>query len=154
METRLSTKTAIIPTARMWPSLSLPGGFRKRPRVDAGPSRTDKPQMLRRVAFLGLLSFTAGATAHADEGMWTFDNFPKAKVQSQHGFKVTDEWLHHVMRSAVRLSGCSAAFVSPHGLVATNHHCVVSCLQQLSTPQRDLVAAGYLAKTAADEARC
>jgi len=110
--------------------------------------------MLRRVAILGLVSLTFGAAARADEGMWTFDNFPKAKVQSQYGFKVTDEWLHHVMRSAVRLSGCSAAFVSPHGLVATNHHCVVSCLQQLSTPQKDLVAAGFLARTAAEEAKC
>jgi hypothetical protein len=86
--------------------------------------------------------------------MWTFDNFPKAKVQAQYGFKVTDEWLHHVMRSAVRLAGCSASFVSPQGLVATNHHCVVSCLQQLSTPQRDLVGPGFHAKTAAEEARC
>src|SRR4051795_13701660 len=98
--------------------------------------------MLRRAAFLGLFSFTIGAAARADEGMWTFDNFPKAKVQSQYGFKVPDEWLDHAMRSADRLSDCSASFVSPHGLVATNHHCVVSCLEQLSTPQRDLVATG------------
>ncbi|HXU83618.1 MAG TPA: S46 family peptidase, partial [Polyangia bacterium] len=113
--------------------------------------------MLRRFALVGLLSFVTlalGVPAGADEGMWTFDNFPKAKVQSSYGFKVTDDWLHHVMRSAVRLSGCSSSFVSPQGLVATNHHCVVSCLQQLSTPQRDLVATGFLAKTAAEEAKC
>src|SRR6185295_11008479 len=110
--------------------------------------------MRHRIALVMALSLSLGAAARADEGMWTFDNFPKAKVQQQYGFKVTDEWLHHVMRAAVRLSWCSAAFVSPHGLVATNHHCVVSCLQQLSTPQRDLVASGFLAKTAAEEAKC
>ena len=111
--------------------------------------------MLRRVAILGLLTVAAGSRpAGADEGMWTFDNFPRAKVQSAYGFKVTDEWLHHVMRAAVRLSGCSSSFVSPQGLVATNHHCLVSCLQQLSTPQRDLVASGFLARTAAEEAKC
>jgi hypothetical protein len=110
--------------------------------------------MLRRVALVCSISLGFATAASADEGMWTFDNFPKAKVQSQYGFKVTDEWLHHVMRAAVRLSGCSAAFVSPQGLIATNHHCVVSCLQQISTAQRDLVASGFLARTAAEEARC
>jgi hypothetical protein len=113
--------------------------------------------MLRPVALVLSLSLGLGAAsglARADEGMWTFDNFPKAKVEAQYKFKVTDEWLHHVMRAAVRLSGCSASFVSPHGLVATNHHCVVSCLQQISTPQRDLVAAGFGTRTAADEVRC
>lgn len=115
--------------------------------------------MIRRVALLGLFSTLAVAVgppgaARADEGMWTFDNFPKAKVEKQYGFKVTDQWLHHVMRSAVRLSGCSASFVSSQGLVATNHHCVVSCLQQLSTPQRDLVGPGFHAKSAAEETRC
>jgi hypothetical protein len=111
--------------------------------------------MLRWVALLGFVSvLSAGSSAQADEGMWTFDNFPKAKLEKQHGWKVTDQWLQHVMRSAVRLAGCSASFVSPQGLVATNHHCVVSCLQQLSTKQRDLVAPGYYARTAADELRC
>jgi hypothetical protein len=110
--------------------------------------------MLRRVALLCSLSLGFGAAASADEGMWTFDNFPKAKVSAQYGFRITDDWLHHVMRSAVRLSGCSASFVSSRGLVATNHHCMVSCLQQLSTPQRDLVAAGFAAQAATDEARC
>jgi hypothetical protein len=113
--------------------------------------------MLRALALVLSLSLGLGAAsglARADEGMWTFDNFPKAKVEAQYKFKVTDEWLHHVMRAAVRLSGCSASFVSPHGLVATNHHCVVSCLQQISTPQRDLVAAGFGTRTAADEVRC
>jgi hypothetical protein len=110
--------------------------------------------MLRRVAFASFLALGLVSTARADEGMWTFDNFPKAKVEEQYGFKVTDDWLKHVMRSAVRLSGCSSSFVSPQGLIATNHHCVAGCVQQLSTPQRDLLAPGYTARTAADELKC
>jgi hypothetical protein len=110
--------------------------------------------MLRRLALVSLLSLGAGAAARADEGMWTFDNFPRAKVKAQYGVDLTDQWLQHVMRSAVRLSGCSASFVSAQGLVATNHHCVSACLQQLSTPQRDLLATGFTARTAAEEVRC
>jgi hypothetical protein len=110
--------------------------------------------MLRRFSLVCLLSLSVHAAARADEGMWTFDNFPRAKVEDQYGFKASDEWLRHVMRSAVRLSGCSAAFVSPQGLIATNHHCVAACVQQLSTPQRDLLAPGFTAKAASDEPRC
>jgi hypothetical protein len=127
---------------------------RQTSKVDAARPQTHKTQMLRRVALACLVTLSLGAGARANEGMWTFDNFPKAKLKAAHGLEVTDQWLHHVMRGAVRLSGCSASFVSSQGLVATNHHCVVSCLQQLSTPQRDLVAAGFAARTGADEPRC
>jgi len=51
----------------------------------------------------------------------------------------------------VRLNGCSASFVSPDGLVVTNHHCVQSALQVNSTKERNLVETGYLAKTRGDE---
>jgi hypothetical protein len=51
----------------------------------------------------------APALAHADEGMWTFNNFPKAAVEKAYGFKVTDAWLDHVRLSSARLAqGCSA----------------------------------------------
>src|SRR5690606_4997556 len=51
----------------------------------------------------------------------------------------------------VRLRSCSASFVSPDGLVVTNHHCVQSALQVNSTPENNLVENGFLAKTRADE---
>lgn len=56
-----------------------------------------------------------------------------------------------LLNNALQLQGCSASFVSPNGLLITNHHCVVGILQQHSTPQRNLFEAGYLARTAADE---
>ena len=93
--------------------------------------------------------------ARADEGMWTFDNFPAAKVEQQYGFKATQPWLDHVRLASARLAqGCSGSFVSERGLVMTNHHCAHSCIEQLSTSQRDFVKTGFYAKTAADEVKC
>ena len=110
-----------------------------------------------------LLSFVAAATvlllcvpasAYADEGMWTFDNFPAAKVKQAYGFAPSRAFLDHVRKSSLRTGGCSASFVSPDGLVMTNHHCVIGCLAALATSQKDLVADGFYAKTREDEVRC
>jgi len=96
-------------------------------------------------------------TSHADEGMWTFNNFPADKVEKAYGFRPDQAWLDHLRLSSVRLtgaSGCSAAFVSPRGLVQTNHHCARRCIQDLSTPQKDLATAGFYAQEEKDETRC
>jgi hypothetical protein len=95
------------------------------------------------------------AKLESDEGMWTFDNFPSAKLQERHGFAPSKEWLDKVRLSSVRLAqGCSGSLVSPQGLVMTNHHCVHRCVQELSTPQADYIADGFYAKEAKDERRC
>src|SRR5271167_2791024 len=95
------------------------------------------------------------AAAHADEGMWTVDNFPSSTVKARYGFGPDMQWLEHVRDSAVRLtSGCSASLVSKDGLILTNHHCVVDCAQTLSTGQHDFVADGYVANTRAGEKLC
>jgi len=93
--------------------------------------------------------------ARADEGMWTFDGFPKERVAKAYGFTPSDAWLDHVRLSSARLAqGCSASFVSPDGLVMTNHHCAHSCIEQLSTTKKDFVKNGFLARTLADEVKC
>ncbi len=51
----------------------------------------------------------------------------------------------------VWLGGCSASFVSPDGLIATNHHCVQFALQRTSTPERNLLRNGFLARTRSEE---
>jgi hypothetical protein len=95
------------------------------------------------------------APARADEGMWTLDAFPAARVEKTYGFAPDQAWLDHVRLSSVRLArGCSASFVSPLGLVQTNHHCARDCIAQLSTRTDDLVEAGFYAKTAQDERKC
>jgi V8-like Glu-specific endopeptidase len=96
-----------------------------------------------------------GAGLVADEGMWTFDNFPHAEVAKRYGINVTDAYLDKLRQSTVRLeTGCTASFVSPEGLVLTNHHCVSTCLADNSSPQRDLVANGFSAATREQELRC
>jgi hypothetical protein len=90
----------------------------------------------------------------ADEGMWTVDNFPAAKIRDKHGAEITPEWLERVRLSTVRIAGCTASFVSPDGLLLTNHHCVTSCLAQLSSKERDLLKDGFLAGGREQELRC
>src|ERR1700744_2165137 len=97
----------------------------------------------------------APAAAQADEGMWTFNNFPTAKVSQAYGFAPDQKWLDHVRLSSIRLArGCSASLVSKDGLVMTNHHCAHSCIEQLSTAARDYVQTGFYAKEAKDEVKC
>jgi V8-like Glu-specific endopeptidase len=105
-------------------------------------------------AALAILALSA-PSVRADEGMWTFDNFPSAAVNSAYGATVDQAWLDRVQRGAVRLtSGCSASLVSNEGLVLTNHHCVVECVQDLSTAQEDLVKNGFLTAARSEERRC
>ena len=75
----------------------------------------------------------AAAPAAAEEGMWTFDNFPIARANAALGTAIDQAWLDRVRNAAVRLQGCSASFVSPDGLILTNHHCVESCLAEHSS---------------------
>ena len=92
---------------------------------------------------------------HADEGMWTFDNFPSRAVGQKYGFAPSHEWLNHVRLSSLRIAeGCSASFISPHGLVMTNHHCVLGCVEQLSTAEHNFVENGFSATSPADERKC
>jgi hypothetical protein len=97
----------------------------------------------------------APSFARADEGMWTFNNFPSAKVGQAYGFSPDQKWLDHVRLSSIRLAqGCSASLVTKSGLVMTNHHCAHSCIEQLSTPERDYVQTGFYAKDEKDEVKC
>jgi len=94
--------------------------------------------------------------AWADEGMWTFDGFPSAKVKQLYGFAPDQQWLDRVRKASVRLNGggCSGSIVSTEGLVLTNHHCVSACSEALSSSQHDLVNDGYLATSRREEKIC
>lgn len=94
-------------------------------------------------------------SASADEGMWTFNKFPSGSVGKLYGFTPSAGWLDHVRLASVRIAGgCSSSFVSSQGLVMTNHHCAVDCVDQLSTQKRNFVETGFYAKTAAEEVKC
>ena len=93
--------------------------------------------------------------AAADEGMWTFDNFPATAVKEKYGVTIDKAWLDRARAAAVRLSsGCSASLVSADGLVLTNHHCVRDCAQSLSTPSADYVKDGFAAASRTEERLC
>jgi len=101
-----------------------------------------------------LLALSA-VPAAADEGMWTFDNFPADKVEAAFGVKIDQAWLDRVRASSVRLTnGCSASVVSSQGLVLTNHHCVVECVQDLSSGETDYVQSGFLTTSREEERKC
>ena len=109
--------------------------------------------MMKRLALLPALALALAA--RADEGMWTFDNFPSKKVQQKYGFNPDARWLQEAQLASVRLAGgCSGSFVSPDGLVMTNHHCAHSCIEQLSTKDKDFVALGFYAPTQENEVKC
>ncbi|HKI31077.1 MAG TPA: S46 family peptidase [Gemmataceae bacterium] len=98
-----------------------------------------------------LLSFVVlalvGVAARADEGMWLFTNPPRKLLEDKYKFDPTPKWLEHVQKSSVRFnSGGSGSFVSPHGLVLTNHHVGLTVLQQISKPGgKDYVKDGFYA---------
>ncbi len=107
------------------------------------------------LAALLTVCLALAVSAQADEGMWAFDNFPSKTVGAKYGFTPTQDWLDHVRLSSLRIAGgCSASFISPQGLVMTNHHCVVDCVEQLSTPQQNFEEIGFSAKTLAEEKKC
>src|SRR5438309_5269567 len=102
------------------------------------------------VALFGLQ--TLQFTARADEGMWPFNNVPRAEIKKKYGFDVTDEWLRKVQLASVRFNnGGSGSFVSSNGLLLTNYHIVEDIVGELSTPQKDLAKEGFVARTQADE---
>jgi hypothetical protein len=84
----------------------------------------------------------------ADEGMWTFDNPPLKQLQEKYHFTPTQQWLDHVRLSCVRLNdGGSGSFVSPNGLLLTNHHVARGQLQKNSTKEHDYIRDGFYAST-------
>ena len=111
--------------------------------------------MMIRLPLAAALTLCLSA-AFADEGMWTFNNFPAAKVGQAYGFTPDQAWLDHVRMASVRIAGgCSASLVSAEGLVMTNHHCARSCIENVSgLTHKDYNRDGFYAKTTAEEARC
>ncbi len=110
--------------------------------------------MKRMPKLLIVLLLTVTTFGIADEGMWTFDNPPLQRLKTRYGFTPAKEWLDHLRLSCVRLSdGGSGSFVSPHGLLLTNHHVAAQQLQNLSTDKKDYMKDGFFAGSVAEEKR-
>ncbi len=109
--------------------------------------------MFRRLLALLLLGGLPVA-ASSDEGMWLPTAPPREVVKERYGFDLTDAYIQKAMRASVRFSGSSGGFVSPDGLVVTNHHVGSDAIQKLSTAERNLMRDGFYARTQADELKC
>jgi hypothetical protein len=126
--------------------------------------------VLARVARLGLaavllvLAFPAGAqmassgdstrAGRFDLGrMWTFENPPTEYFTRTYGFPADSAWFSRARLAALRIPGCSAALVSPHGLIVTNHHCVRDRIPPVARPGETLLDSGFVARDLADERR-
>jgi len=95
-----------------------------------------------------ILLLAAVPVIHAEEGMWTFDNPPLKLLAAKYNFHPTQAWLDHLRLSSVRLNdGGSGSFVSPNGLLLTNHHVARGQLQKNSTAEHDYVRDGFYAAT-------
>ncbi len=98
------------------------------------------------------LLLAAAPVIHAEEGMWTFDNPPLKALKAKYNFTPTQAWLDHLRLSSVRLNdGGSGSFVSPNGLLLTNHHVARGQLQKNSTAEHDYLRDGFYATTPEQE---
>jgi len=110
---------------------------------------------LHHLAAAVLVIGSPAMTARSDEGMWLLNDPPRKPLKEKYDFDLTDAWLARAMNASVRFNnGGSGGFVSPDGLIVTNHHIAADALQKLSTPGRDLYHDGFSAATRAEELKC
>ena len=84
--------------------------------------------------------------------MWTFENPPKEWVKTTYNMNVEDEWFDFVRKSSLRFATwCSASFISPNGLIMTNHHCSRDVVAALQRDGENFDKQGFYAQTLADE---
>lgn len=103
---------------------------------------------------LFLFSLLALSLVRADEGLWLFNAIPEAQLASKHRFRPSKEFLDHLRLASVRFGGGSGSFVSPNGLIFTNHHVASRCIQNLSSKEHNYMRDGFYAETPEKELRC
>jgi hypothetical protein len=85
--------------------------------------------------------------------MWTFEYAPTDYFTQTYGFNANTQWFERARLAALRIPGCSASFVSPHGLIVTNHHCARGSVSRVTRPGESLLDSGFVAPSVSDERR-
>lgn len=111
---------------------------------------------MRKAVVAMVVAALGASVARADEGMWLPSQTPAlaAKLKAaglQLDPRTLADFKSAPLNAIVSLGGCSAAFLSPQGLVVTNHHCVYGSIQYNSKPGQDYITNGFLAATLGDE---
>ncbi|MEM6963728.1 MAG: S46 family peptidase [Bacteroidota bacterium] len=84
--------------------------------------------------------------------MWTFENLPLDYFEKTYGFRPTEKWIESARMSSLRFaSWCSASFVSPNGLIMTNHHCSRDVVTALQKEGESFEKNGFVAQSFAEE---
>ena len=116
------------------------------------PWRTIRIMFNKLTFFLCVLVLAATTVARSEEGFWPYNMVPRDAIEKKYGVTLPDAWLEKVRLSSLRFNnGGSGSFVSPNGLVMTNHHVASEIMQALSTPENDIVKKGFLARTPGEE---
>lgn len=107
------------------------------------------------VLFAAVVGLVLLPAARADEGMWLLNDPPRKLLQEKYKFDLTDAWLERAQQASIRFNnGGSGSFVSPDGLIVTNHHIGADSLQKLSPKGKDYYRDGFYARTRAEELKC
>jgi hypothetical protein len=109
--------------------------------------------MMRRILspLAALVLLATAVTGLADEGMWLFNAPPTKQLKEKYQFEPDAKWLEHIQKSSVRFPHGSGSFVSPHGLVMTNHHVGLDSIHQVSNDKKNYVKDGFHAKSQSEE---
>ncbi len=115
--------------------------------------------VMRLKTFVRLTTFLLSVTLllPAEEGMWLFNKVPdslRTELKQRYQFDLTPQFLDHLRTGSVHFGGGSGSFVSPDGLLFTNHHVASGCIQSLSSQENDYMKNGFHARTHAEEKRC
>src|SRR5687768_1684624 len=109
--------------------------------------------LIRRSICLVVVLVALPLVGHANEGFWPFNRIPKAAIKQALGVDLSNQWIERVQQASVRFPSGSGSFVSPDGLVLTNHHVSLDLLHKMSTPERDYASKGFTAGERSEEIR-
>ncbi len=107
---------------------------------------------MKRLLFL--CAVLGASLTWADEGLWPYNQVPKTQLAKKFGFEPAQDFLDHLRLSSVRFGGGSGSFVSPHGLIFTNHHVASRCIQNVSSKEHNYMRDGFAAASQDGELKC